>query len=233
MKKVKIIFILSLLLVIILLGSYSYSKYNTEVSGEVTSKVAKWNISLQSCSSSSCDDEKSLSTGYDSETGEISTVEYEVSKAIVYEKNPNGENDIRDGKFGPGGTGYFDLMIKTNDTEVSFDYTISLEKIDNPLKTSADIRVYTLDGTDKNYLYPFDMTTDDSGNEIIDESKNNITGTINYSDFKDDEDYSETIRIYVEWIDCSTDECNVNDTELGMSDSLQIPLVLSFEQSSA
>ena len=40
---------MSFLLLIVLAGAYSYSKYTTDVTGSAEIKIAKWNISVNGC----------------------------------------------------------------------------------------------------------------------------------------------------------------------------------------
>ena len=49
MKKGHVIILLSFLLLLVLAGAYSYSKYTTDVTGNAEIKIAKWNISVNGC----------------------------------------------------------------------------------------------------------------------------------------------------------------------------------------
>lgn len=150
----------------------TYAKYVTTSNGEANLNIARWDIVVN--------DEH------------IKNKE-ELSADITpqYIENPN----VAEGVIAPGSIGYFDITIDPTNTDVSFDFEIS---IDNEESDVTDLKLL------KYYIDSEDNIKDAEENEVIFDS-------ININDKK-----AKTVRIYVIW-DESTNETmdNIKDSEVG------------------
>ena len=150
----------------------TYAKYVTTSNGEANLNIARWDIVVN--------DEH------------IKNKE-ELSADITpqYAENPN----VAEGVIAPGSIGYFDITIDPTNTDVSFDFEIS---IDNEESDVTDLKLL------KYYIDSEDNIKDAEENEVISDS-------ININDKK-----AKTVRIYVIW-DESINETmdNIKDSEVG------------------
>lgn len=150
----------------------TYAKYVTTSNGEANLNIARWDIVVN--------DEH------------IKNKE-ELSADITpqYVENPN----VAEGVIAPGSIGYFDITIDPTNTDVSFDFEIS---IDNEESDVTDLKLL------KYYIDSEDNIKDAEENEVISDS-------ININDKK-----AKTVRIYVIW-DESLNETmdNIKDSEVG------------------
>lgn len=150
----------------------TYAKYVTTSNGEANLNIARWDIVVN--------DEH------------IKNKE-ELSADITpqYAENPN----VAEGVIAPGSIGYFDITINPTNTDVSFDFEIS---IDNEESDVTDLKLL------KYYIDSEDNIKDAEENEVISDS-------ININDKK-----AKTVRIYVIW-DESINETmdNIKDSEVG------------------
>lgn len=150
----------------------TYAKYVTTSNGEANLNIARWDIVVN--------DEH------------IKNKE-ELSADITpqYVENPN----VAEGVIAPGSIGYFDITIDPTNTDVSFDFEIS---IDNEESDVTDLKLL------KYYIDSEDNIKDAEENEVISDS-------ININDKK-----AKTVRIYVIW-DESINETmdNIKDSEVG------------------
>lgn len=150
----------------------TYAKYVTTSNGEANLNIARWDIVVN--------DEH------------IKNKE-ELSADITpqYVENPN----VAEGVIAPGSIGYFDITIDPTNTDVSFDFEIS---IDNEESDVTDLKLL------KYYIDSEDNIKDAEENEVIFDS-------ININDKK-----AKTVRIYVIW-DESLNETmdNIKDSEVG------------------
>ena len=150
----------------------TYAKYVTTSNGEANLNIARWDIVVN--------DEH------------IKNKE-ELSADITpqYAENPN----VAEGVIAPGSIGYFDITIDPTNTDVSFDFEIS---IDNEESDVTDLKLL------KYYIDSEDNIKNAEENEVISDS-------ININDKK-----AKTVRIYVIW-DESINETmdNIKDSEVG------------------
>ena len=109
-KRISILLVMSLLLVGILIVSYSYALYESNIKGKVDTHPANWNIKVNNTL---------ISTGV--------TNEFTID-SINYTQT---DSNVRAGKFAPGIEGYYDLTIEPTDTEVSIKYTIEINDFEN------------------------------------------------------------------------------------------------------
>ena len=193
MKKVdnKNIIILTLLFLFFIglffIYQYTYAKYKRNIEGDVTMNVAKWQIKVNN------EDISNQTVLHNSITPTFPGTQY-----------------IESGVLAPGASGYFDIEIDPNDTDVAFDYqmTISSSTGYNDIKLEG----YTINPTVNN-------TKTSIGNGVI-------TGSFAIGD------PAETIRVYVTWYDESDNQMdNSTDTyAVKTNNTLSYDLTLQFIQ---
>lgn len=208
-RKVKILVILAFLFLIVLIGSYSYSKYRSNVTGQASADVAKWNITVNGCNVVSPD--TSNNECFESIVNDDESVTILRNFKITEFTYGNEElNNVTRDKIAPGSTGSFTIKIKPNDAEVSIKYTINsyIADMDYSLK-------YYIKG-------PNDSTR-------MEMPESGYVGYINYQD--GNQNYEEVITFYVDWINDENE--NERDTIIGTKDTdpkLDIPVEIIFEQ---
>lgn len=204
--KLKILLILVSLALTVSLMSDTYSRYVADTVGSLEVQFAKWKI---------------LVNDTDITNGNTSSIEL----TPVIEENSN----VAANKFAPSSKGYFDIEIDPSNVEVSFDYEVTLELLNDNL---PDLLI------SKYSILKSDFTENDSivTNDIVD---NKITGTLKYKNPSTSSDEvfmfePFTIRVYFEWFDGDTATMSdEDDTLIGTSTdvtSLQIKANVKFEQ---
>ena len=123
-KRFIIAFIGIVVLSFVFLYQYTYAKYRKQITGEMQTKIASWNIKLNN---ETIDNKSTLTNSL---TPTFVANEY-----------------VKEGVIAPGSKGYFDITI--NAEEVDVDFTFEVESVvdeDTPLK---DLRFteYELGGT--------------------------------------------------------------------------------------
>ncbi len=220
-KKINIIMVLSFLLIVLLGGSYTYSRYRTESGGIATADVANWNITVNGCDIVNPDPNNlDCFLSETDDEGNV-TVKKNFSVTEIHYDN-KGNTSIVDNKIGPGSRGWFDIVIKPNDTEVSMKYLLKLT-----FHKNGAIKFFRSN--------PNDMSG--SMTRMEEEGYN---GTLLYSSngFKmKSTDYTYVtevkFRIYVEWTNDESGKYDEEDTEIGTNGStptLDIPISIEFEQ---
>ncbi len=208
-RKVKILVILAFLFLIVLIGSYSYSKYRSSVTGQASANVAKWNITVNGCNVVNPD--TSNAECFESKINADDTVTILRNFKITEFTYGNEElNNVTRDKIAPGSTGNFKIRIKPNDTEVSIKYTINSHIADSDYSLK-----YYVKG-------PNDSTR-------IEMPASGYVGYINYQDGH--QNYEEVITFYVDWI--NDEDENERDTIVGTKSTdpkLDIPVEITFEQ---
>ena len=103
-----------------------------------------------------------------------------------------GSANIASGVIAPTAEGYFEITINANNTDVSFNYTISIDTSDCSIE-DLEITKYVVDNTEYNYI-------------------GDVVGSILLSD----QTRSVTYRFYVKWNDNFQGEQmdNAEDTEV-------------------
>jgi len=212
-RKINTLLILSFLFVVIVGGSYAYSKYTSNTKGSIDADIAKWNISVNDCNIVN-PDTNTNSECFEQvveEDGETITLKRNFNITdITYDNNGNGS--ITNNKIGPGSTGYFKLKIRPNDTEVSIKYN---------LKVSV--------GPKNDFIKLYRIGPDSDEKILIDEE--GYSNVIKYS--TDNKNYEDEITIIVDWE--NDDSNNEYDSAIGVdidgtNPVLSIPISISFEQ---
>ena len=208
-RKVKILFILAFLFLVVIIGSYSYSKYRSSIVGEASADVAKWNISVNGCSITEPDSSNSdCFESKDNGDGTVTILKNFNITEFTY-SNSDLANVTRD-KIAPGSSGEFLLKIKPNDTEVSVKYTIFSHIEDD----DVSLLYYIKGPGESNYsLMP----------------ASGYVRTITYS--PNNTNYEDVIHFKVVWE--NNESHNKEDTVIGtksIDPKLNIPVEILFEQ---
>ena len=190
-KKILILIAIIFLIISIFFIIQTYSKYLSSSTGETSVSIAKWNIKVNNLSV---------------------TTNTDISASIVpvFPGNSNIANNI----IAPTAEGYFDLVLDFQDTDVSFNYTISSSVAeDSPVKDFVIVG-YSIDNGER-----IDIT--DTQDNLISEDillTDNIT--------------TRTVRIFVKWIDDDSQTMdNADDTIATTSDNpAKFNVNLSFKQ---
>lgn len=157
--KQKIAFFVALmsLFYCISLMQSTYAKYLTTASASTDITIARWNILVN-----------------DQDVTEESDFSATISPTFL------GTDYIREGVIAPTSTGYFDIIIDGSNTDVSFNYEISISSSDYSTVTDLVISSYQLN----NVEYTYDGTSP-------------LAEGFAY----DDLNKIHTYRIFVEWND--------------------------------
>lgn len=109
-----------------------------------------------------------------------------------------GSTNIKSDVIAPTAEGYFDLVLNGENTDVSFQYTISIDTTDCAVDDLI-ISKYEIDGTEYTYT-----------------AGNNVTGSI----LVNDDSQTQTVRFYVKWNDDAATQTmdNVADTAASAED---------------
>lgn len=206
--RIKIMLVFMSLALTVSLMSNTYSRYVADTTGSLEVQFAKWKI---------------LVNETDITSGNVSSIEL----TPVVDENEN----VAQNKLAPSSKGYFDIEIDPTDVEVSFDYEISLEVLNENI---PDLLVT------KYSLIKGDTDLDKDTIEMNDIVDNVISGTFRYKNVASGSDEvfafePFTIRVYFEWIDkeevsTMSDEA---DTQIGVNAenyTLQIKANIKFEQ---
>lgn len=165
-RKIKLLIAFVALFICISQIKETYAKYIESKNGDAEFTVAGWKIKINN---SDITDGASLSSLINP----------------VYESNTN----IKDGVIAPGSQGYFDLSIDATNTEVSFNYEITIEPSEESDVTDLSIYAYKID----------DGEVTNVNNNI-----NTITNRINNID----QNKTLTLRIYFKWLDGEGEQMN-------------------------
>lgn len=226
-KRIKIILILFTLSVTLSFMSNTYSRYVADSTGNVTMEFANWQI---------------LVNNEDITNGETSTIEL---TPYIYKSAHVKENTIA-----PSSKGYFDITINPENVDVSFDYNLTLEVLNENM---PDILITKYSIIEKD--------TTEENIKINNISGNTITGTKDYNPQKKEntetttteevtdeitEQKTEfkfetfTIRVYFEWFEGQTEDKTEEmndeaDTKIGLDSAkndtkLEIQAKLNFKQ---
>lgn len=155
-KIIFLIFCVSILLCILTMQE-TYAKYSTSNNATSNMSIARWRI---------------LVNNFD--------VRNDLSTETVIQPVFSGNNNISDGYIAPTANGYFDILIDATETDVTFDYQISLNQNASNEVVDLAITGYSVDNA-----------------EVVNYNNSNIIGTIN----KTDANKTKQIRVFVTWND--------------------------------
>lgn len=184
--KNKILFVLTgiVLIFVLFFVKSSYAVFESNKNMVVKSDIAKWQILVNNNSVNSTED-------------------------FTIDSFTNDSPYIKEGKIAPGISGYFDIEINPNSTQVSFTYEISFD-------------FSTLDER-----FIIDNVNEINGYEITNED-NKYTGKILLSDIENN--VKHNIRVYIKWI--NDEENNEIDSNIGLDKdySINIPVSITIKQ---
>lgn len=189
-RKVRIALALIALVLCISQIQQTYAKYIDTKEGDTNFTVAKWKILVNN-----------------QDITEATTMSSLINP--IYLENEN----IKEGVIAPTSEGYFDLEINSSNTDVSFEYIISITSSENNNVTDLKITGYSINNS---AIIP------------IDENTNSITNAINYTDpIK-----VNTLRVYFKWIDGEGETMdNSKDTEASINNQdAKLKVNMSFIQ---
>ena len=200
-NKCKILFIIASLALTLSLMSNTYSRYVANTTGNLDMAFSNWQILVN----------------------EIDIIEENSSTIQISPVLLENEN-IAENKVAPSTEGYFDINIDPTNVDVSFNYQVNIEVLNENIPDLIITKYAILDDT---YTV---------GDEIVLENleNNTVSGNLKYQQGNTFKPF--TIRIYFEWYDeadgSMTDEM---DTEVGHqaateNTTLQIAATIKFEQ---
>ncbi len=188
MKKITFVFLCLIFLFLLFKLSGTFALLESKTQRVVQSDVATWTILVNNTDISD------------------SSTSFTIDKI-----NWNKSSSVKEGKVAPGVSGYFDIVIDPNNTDVSIRYDIVFDF--SSLSNTA-INVENINET--------------SGNNIVQTSNNKYTGIIKLSDINNN--VTNKIRVNLKW--SNNEENNEQDYELGKNPNtvLKIPVVVEVSQ---
>lgn len=207
-KKFKVLLVLVSLSLTLGLMSNTYSRYIADTTGDLKVLFAKWQILVN---------EEDITNS--------STTTINLVPVIK-------ENEfVTDNTIAPSSEGYFDINIDPSNVEVSFNYTITLDLLNENM---PDLMITK---------YEILNSTYQEGDKVESETltTNTISGTFDYSNETNEEGEKFkfepfTVRVHFEWYEGENEQMNDElDSSIGHSaatedTSLQIKTTLHFEQ---
>lgn len=187
--KLLLLALVSLLIVLTVIGK-TYALLESKVNGQMSVNSGSWNIKINN---------KLISN----ELGK----EFNLSDIIYDESNDNIEN----GYFAPGKSGYFNIILDPTGTDVAIDYQIIIDINEDNFPSNIKVNVENL--------------TDDS--EII-RDNNVFSGLISLDDIKN----NKLIKLKLNLIWEDNEQYNESDSELGLKENnkLKVPIRVVLNQ---
>lgn len=182
--------------------SSTYSKYAANTTGNFEVSFSKWQILVN---------ESDIT---DKNTKEITLMP-------VIEQNQY----IAKNKVAPSSKGYFDIDIDPSNVQLSFNYKITLNMLNENIPDLVITKYSILDTTHK----------EQDQQELKNIQENQIEGTLLYNNELDSFQFEPfTIRIYFEWYEGEEEQMSdEEDTEIGRNaseESLKIKVDMAFTQ---
>ena len=165
-KKCHLILAICALILCITQIQQTYAKYLDTKEGDTDFTIAKWKILVNQ-----------------QDITEASTMSSLINP--VYIENEH----MKEGVIAPGREGYFDLVIDSSNTEVSFRYDISVTSSENSSVNDLIITGYSLNDSE---IIP------------VSDQLNNLSNVIYYTDTNKE----NKIRIYFKWRDGTGENMN-------------------------
>ena len=216
--------------------SNTYSRYVADTTGNVEMLFAKWQILVNE------DDITNNSTS-------------SIVLNPVIDKNEYVSNN----KIAPSSTGYFDIDIDPSNVEVSFNYSINLDIVNNNIpdfrftkysiinnNTNSNENVATPSDELQNVATPTDesqntatpsddINTEENKEVFINITDNLIENSLDFDNSNPDFNFSPfTIRVYFEWYEGSNEDMSDEDDTMIATDAennkIKINAEIKFEQ---
>lgn len=188
-KKWHLVLAICALILCITQIQQTYAKYLDTKEGDTDFTIAKWKILVNQ-----------------QDITEASTMSSLITP--VYIENEH----IKEGVIAPGREGYFDLVIDSSNTEVSFRYDISVTSSENSSVNDLIITGYSLNDSE---IIP------------VSDQLNNLSNVINYTDTNKE----NKIRIYFKWRDGTgenmNNEADTNASIQGVNAKLKVNITFT------
>lgn len=185
-KKIAIFLALMSLFYTVSLIQNTYAKYVTSATANTDITIAKWNILVNS-------------------QDVINNSNFSTTITPVF----LGSEHIKEGVIAPTATGYFDITIDANETELSFNYDVNATP--SASSTVQDIKIdhYQINGVDYD-----------------------LNGSISDNIYLSDESRTRTIRFFVVWDDNNETQTmnNLSDTQAAQNGNAAIDINIRLTQ---
>lgn len=203
-RKFKVLLVIISLSLTLSLMSNTYSRYVADTTSDIELQFANWQI---------------LVNENDITNNSVSSINI----VPILEEN----NNIATNSIAPTSKGYFDIEIDPSNVEVSFDYQINFELLNDNM---PDLLISKYAILDSNYVEGDSLTTipitDNQINNLL--TYDNSTENFRFEPFK--------VRIYFEWYEGQDENMNDEaDTQIGKEAAtndtkLQIKTTIAFSQ---
>ena len=204
-KRIKVILILLTLSVTLSFMSDTYSRYVVDTNSNIEISFAKWQILVN---------EKDITAG--------TTSDLELTPVI------EASNNVKENTIAPSSKGYIDILVNPSNVEMSFNYTVNIELLNENM---PDILISKYAILDESY-------TEGTTPKKLDIENNEIKGSLTYDNQTKDFTFKPfTIRVYFEWFEGENEQMdNEADTQIAIdalnnNTKLQIAASIKFEQS--
>ena len=203
-RKFKVLLVIISLSLTLSLMSNTYSRYVADTTSDIELQFANWQI---------------LVNENDITNNSVSSINI----VPILEEN----NNIATNSIAPTSKGYFDIEIDPSNVEVSFDYQINFELLNDNM---PDLLISKYAILDSNYVEGDSLTTI----PITDNQINNLLTYDNNSENFRFEPFK--VRIYFEWYEGQDENMNDEaDTQIGNEAAtndtkLQIKTTIAFSQ---
>lgn len=203
-KKICLLLLIMSCSISLCLMSNTYSRYVADTPGNIDISFAKWQILINN-----------------------NDITNENSTSIMFEPEIDQNNNIASNTIGPTSKGYFDIDIDPSNVEVSFNYKINLDIVNENI---PDLIISKYAILPNNYQ---------EGNKLtyLTLENNTITDTLEYDNNVENFKFQPfTIRIYFEWYEGENEKMNDDDdTSVGIDAALndtsfKINAGIEFEQ---
>ena len=203
-RKFKVLLVIISLSLTLSLMSNTYSRYVADTTSDIELQFANWQILVN---------ENDITNNSASS----------INIVPILEEN----NNIATNSIAPTSKGYFDIEIDPSNVEVSFDYQINFELLNDNM---PDLLISKYALLDSNYVEGDSLTTipitENQINNLL--TYDNSTENFRFEPFK--------VRIYFEWYEGQDENMNDEaDTQIGNEAAtndtkLQIKTTISFSQ---
>lgn len=198
--RIKIIIAFASLSLTLGIMSNTYSRYVADTNSDFELSFAKWQLLVNN-----------------------NDITANSSSNIVVTPVTIEDENIKTNTIAPTSKGYFDISIDPTNVDVSFDYNIKLDFVNEQI---PDLLITTYSIIDSNYTIGDALTLNNIDN-------NSIKGTLLYDNSHGDYAFEPfTVRIYFEWYDGDDNAMNDEaDTQVSYNnDSFQISANITFSQ---
>ena len=175
-KRFKILLVFMSLSLTLSLMSNTYSRYVAGTNSDVQIEFAKWQILVNE-----------------------TDITNNASSSIVLKPIVEENEFVKQNTIAPSSKGYFDIDIDPTNVDVSFDYEITLEVLNENI---PDLMITKYSILDSNY-------NEGDALEINNIENSKINGTLNFDNKTENFKFEPfTIRIYFEWFEGESEQMN-------------------------